>query len=38
MSVRVSLANLFKNDYVKIGKAISELLAEYCDTWKESGK
>ena len=38
MSVRVSLANLFKNDYVKIGKAISELLAEYCDTWKKSGK
>ncbi len=34
MSVRVSLANLFKEDYVKIGKAISELLAEYQDTWK----
>ena len=38
MSVRVSLANLFKDDYVKIGKAISELLAEYQDTWKKSGK
>ncbi|OPY73020.1 MAG: Bifunctional aspartate aminotransferase and L-aspartate beta-decarboxylase [Syntrophorhabdus sp. PtaU1.Bin058] len=38
MSVRVSLANLFKNDYTKIGKAISELLAEYYDTWKRSGK
>lgn len=38
MSVRVSLANLFKKDYVKIGKAISELLSEYNDTWKKSGK
>jgi len=36
MSVRVSLANLFRDDYVKIGKAISELLVEYQDTWKRA--
>ena len=36
MSVRVSLANLFKADYVNIGQAISELLAEYQATWKQS--
>ena len=36
MSVRVSLANLFKADYVKIGQAISELLAEYQATWQQS--
>jgi len=29
MSVRVSLANLFKKDYERIGKAISELLEDY---------
>ena len=33
MSVRVSLANLFKADYDKIGKAISELLEEYKKEW-----
>jgi aspartate 4-decarboxylase len=38
MSVRVSLANLFKKDYEKIGKSVSELLSEYHDTWRESSK
>ncbi len=38
MSVRVSLANLFKDNYAKIGKAISELLAEYFDAWKKSDR
>ncbi len=37
MSVRVSLANLFKDDYEKIGKGISELLEEYRKEW-EAGK
>lgn len=37
MSVRVSLANLFKSDYVKIGEAISELLKDYKKQW-EAGK
>ena len=34
MSVRVSLANLQDEAYVKIGKAISDLLAEYNDQFK----
>ncbi len=34
MSVRVSLANLNKIDYSKIGKAISDLLNEYALRWK----
>lgn len=34
MSVRVSLANLFTEDYDKIGKGISELLEEYLREWK----
>lgn len=34
MSVRVSLANLPDEAYAKIGKAISELLAEYHDSFK----
>ncbi len=33
MSVRVSLANLFKDDYAKIGQAISELLEDYKNEW-----
>ena len=33
MSVRVSLANLFKPDYDKIGRAISDLLDEYKAEW-----
>jgi len=36
MSVRVSLANLFKKDYEMIGKGISELLAQYQKEWKAS--
>lgn len=34
MSVRVSLANLNKTDYNKIGHAISDLLEEYAKEWK----
>jgi len=37
MSVRVSLANLFKEDYENIGKGISDLLDQYKKEWK-SGK
>ncbi|MDP8237155.1 MAG: bifunctional aspartate transaminase/aspartate 4-decarboxylase [Candidatus Erginobacter occultus] len=37
MSVRVSLANLFKPDYEQIGKGISDLLDEYKAEW-EKGK
>ncbi len=36
MSVRVSLANLFKDDYKKIGKAISEQLDGYHDEFEDS--
>ncbi|MFP3953516.1 MAG: bifunctional aspartate transaminase/aspartate 4-decarboxylase [Candidatus Acetothermia bacterium] len=35
MSVRVSLANLFKDDYKKIGEAVAELLDEYKETYDE---
>ena len=38
MSVRVSLANLFKNDYDKIGRSISELLETYRKEWEAEGK
>jgi aspartate 4-decarboxylase len=38
MSVRVSLANLFKADYDKIGKGISELLEEYRKEWDAAQK
>ncbi len=34
MSVRVSLANLFKDDYDKIGKGISALLEDYRKEWE----
>jgi aspartate 4-decarboxylase len=34
MSVRVSLANLFNEDYENIGKGISDLLDEYLKEWK----
>jgi aspartate 4-decarboxylase len=34
MSVRVSLANLPLKAYAKIGRAISDLLAEYHDEWR----
>jgi len=34
MSVRVSLANLNKADYDKIGHAVSDLLEEYVKEWK----
>jgi len=37
MSVRVSLANLNSEDYTVIGKAISELLADYKNEW-EAGR
>ena len=37
MSVRVSLANLFKADYDKIGHGISDLLEDYKKEW-EAGK
>ena len=33
-SVRVSLANLNENDYVKIGQAIKQVLTEYATLWK----
>ena len=35
MSIRVSLANLFKADYDKIGHGISELLEEYHKEWEK---
>jgi len=34
MSIRVSLANLNKADYDKIGHAVSELLEKYVKEWK----
>jgi aspartate 4-decarboxylase len=37
MSVRVSLANLSRDDYAEIGKGISQLLEEYHEEW-ESGR
>jgi len=38
MSIRVSLANLFKEDYIVIGKAVTALLAEYFEHWKTVAK
>jgi aspartate 4-decarboxylase len=38
MSVRVSLANLFKEDYDKIGRSISALLEEYRKEWQTEKK
>jgi len=38
MSVRVSLANLFKADYDKIGKGISDLLEAYYKEWEAEQK
>jgi aspartate 4-decarboxylase len=38
MSVRVSLANLFKKDYDAIGKGISELLEDYYKSWSKGKK
>jgi aspartate 4-decarboxylase len=35
MSVRVSLANLFEEDYEEIGRGISDLLAEYGREWEQ---
>ncbi|WP_304408138.1 hypothetical protein, partial [Bacteroides acidifaciens] len=35
-SVRVSLANLNENDYVRIGQSIKRVLEEYAETWKAS--
>lgn len=37
-SVRVSLANLNKEDYVKIGKGIKCILTEYANAWKGQKK
>ena len=37
-SVRASLANLTKDDYVKIGHAISQILESYHKEFEESGK
>lgn len=37
-SVRVSLANLNESDYVKIGKAINQVLTEYAEAWKAASK
>lgn len=37
-SVRVSLANLYKSDYLKIGTAIKNLLAKYHDTYTAQQK
>ena len=34
-SVRVSLANLKDEDYLKIGRAMNELLASYANEWKQ---
>lgn len=34
MSIRVSLANLFKDDYGNIGKGISDLLEDYRKEWQ----
>lgn len=36
MSVRVSLANLYKADYARIGEAISELLKDYKNEWEKA--
>lgn len=38
MSVRVSLANLFKEDYDKIGRSISSLLEAYLKEWRDENK
>ena len=38
MSVRASLANLPDKNYLKIGKAIDELLAEYYGEWRKNKK
>lgn len=35
-SVRVSLANLNQEDYVRIGKDIHNILTEYADAWKST--
>lgn len=35
-SIRVSLANLDKDDYVKIGKYIRQILEQYADEWMAS--
>ena len=36
MSVRVSLANLFEDDYQQIGRGISDLLEEYRKEWEQT--
>jgi aspartate 4-decarboxylase len=38
MSIRVSLANLFKDDYEKIGKGIRALLEDYYKEWQKQKK
>ena len=37
-SIRVSLANLYDEQYVEIGKGINELFDEYAKDWKNSKK
>ena len=33
---RVSLANLYDDQYAEIGRAVNELFAEYAEEWKNS--
>lgn len=35
-SIRVSLANLYDDQYAEIGRAVNELFAEYAEEWKNS--
>ena len=35
-SIRASLANLKREDYVRIGKGIASILHSYAQRWKES--
>lgn len=37
-SIRVSLANLNENDYIKIGRSIKQILTEYAALWKTKSK
>ena len=37
-SIRCSLANLKREDYVRIGEGIASILHSYADKWKESLK
>ncbi|MNH42917.1 Bifunctional aspartate aminotransferase and L-aspartate beta-decarboxylase [compost metagenome] len=37
-SIRVSLANLNDDDYVKIGKSLAEIFDTYAEAWKAEKK